>query len=60
MRRILDSLASLIDPARGGFRLAGFVFGMALPITLAAVVGAAYGGGLSDAPEPRDPVYIID
>lgn len=56
----LDPILAAFDPARGGPRLAGFAFGMVLPLVLAAVAFAAFNGGLSDTPRAADPVYIIE
>ncbi len=60
MRRRLETVRALFDPARGGPRLAGFLFGIALPLVLVAVISAASQGGLSDTRTPPAPVYVIE
>lgn len=60
MHRRLDRLASLFDPARNGPRLAGFVIGAAVPLLLAGVVAAAFGGGMSDSMGAGSQSYIIE
>lgn len=39
--------------------LAGFAFGIALPLVLAGVFHASSGGGLSDNRTPPAPVYTV-
>ncbi|MBD3765722.1 MAG: hypothetical protein IE927_13625 [Rhodobacterales bacterium] len=53
----LDGLGRCL--ARHRARIAGFVFGAVPQLVLMGMVAALSGGGLSDSPSQRPPVYPV-